>query len=85
MILTAEQRRALVIQADAGPSGRTEGIMAVHFTVDLLAGLVRQDGRACRPTLCALAAVLSRFVRMRITDAGRRALVSTKLLSEANA
>jgi hypothetical protein len=41
MKLTAEQRRALSMLASAGPSGRTEGIMAVHFKVDLLAGLVR--------------------------------------------
>jgi hypothetical protein len=42
MTINADQRRALVILADARPSGRTEGIMALHFTVELLAGLVRE-------------------------------------------
>jgi len=42
MMPTDEQRRALAMLANTGRRGNTEAIMAVHFTVELLAGLVRQ-------------------------------------------
>jgi hypothetical protein len=40
--LTDNQRAALAMLAGSGPRGATESVMAMHFTVDLLAGLVRQ-------------------------------------------
>ncbi len=40
--LSAEQRRALAMLADAGQSGCTDQLMMAHdFTFDILAGLVR--------------------------------------------
>jgi hypothetical protein len=46
--LTDDQRAALVMLAGAGPRGATESTMAMNFTVDLLAGLVRQRARERR-------------------------------------
>ena len=43
-MLSNEQHRALAMLANGSPHGCTEAIMAVHFTVELLARLVRQRG-----------------------------------------
>ena len=74
--LTAEQRRALRVLADAGQNGATEAIMMAHgFGREMLAGLV----------LAELATVVTRMMRTGgattmkidhylITDDGREAL-----------
>jgi hypothetical protein len=74
--LTAEQRRALRVLADAGQNGATEAIMmACGFRREMLAGLV----------LAELATVVTRMIRAAgattmkidhylITDDGRAAL-----------
>lgn len=75
MTLTAEQRRALEILADAGRNGATETIMLAHgFKPEMLAGLV----------LAGLATVVTKALRAagptikveqyRITDDGQSAL-----------
>ena len=72
--LAANRRRALAVLADS-PDGCTEAIMLAHgFTAELLIELVRADlatastervGRGRKPV---------EVVRMKITEAGRRAL-----------
>jgi len=73
--LTAEQRRALKILADAEQNGATEAIMLAHgFRREMLAGLVLAElatvvtrtMRAGRPTI-----KIDHYV---ITDDGRAAL-----------
>jgi hypothetical protein len=76
MALTADQRRALNLLATAGPSGRTEGIMAAHFDVELLAGLVRTGLVQVEVADVRAGGRAIEVVRMRITDAGRRALAT---------
>jgi hypothetical protein len=74
--LTADQRRALRILADAGQNGATEAVMLAHgFRREMLAGLV----------LAELATIVTRMTRAGgattmkidhylITDDGREAL-----------
>jgi hypothetical protein len=45
MRLDMEQHRALAMLADAGPRGCAESIMAVHFGVEILAGLTHERSR----------------------------------------
>ena len=76
MKLSDEQSRALKLLADAGPLGLSEAILIAHgFKVDMVvAGLVR-DGLAT--VVASTVKAGSRTVqvtRVRITDAGRRAL-----------
>jgi hypothetical protein len=71
---TANQRRVLAMLSDAGQRGRAEAIMAPHFGGELLAGLVRAG--LARVDVRAVRADRSRveIVRLKITDAGRRAI-----------
>jgi hypothetical protein len=74
--LNADQRRALVLLSEAGPYGYTEHVLIVHgFTKQLLADLVR-DGLATRTpeTVRAGGGRSVDVARLRITDAGRRAM-----------
>ena len=48
--------------------------MAVHFTVDLLAGLVREGWARVEVQSARAGGKAIEVVRMRITDAGRHAL-----------
>jgi hypothetical protein len=73
--LSAEQRRALAILADAGQRGCTDQFMMAHgFAFDLLASLVRAG--LATATLRRKRAVrrMIEVARVRITDAGRGAL-----------
>jgi hypothetical protein len=74
MRLNPDQRRALELLADS-PRGCIEAIMPAHgFKSELLAGLVR-DGLASKAPESVSAGWRSVAVaRLRITDAGRRAL-----------
>jgi hypothetical protein len=71
MMLTTEQRRALVVLTDTGRDGAAEAIMAARFGVEVLAGLVRKGGRASTSKQWAPAAVL--LTRRRITVSARAA------------
>jgi hypothetical protein len=75
MTLSAEQRRALEMLADAGLRGCTGATLLEHgFKIDMIADLVR-DGLATahRDTMWAGRRKI-KVARVRITDAGRRAL-----------
>jgi hypothetical protein len=75
--LGAEQRGALTMLADAGPRGFTETVMLVNgFTKLLLTGLVH-DGLATtelETVMVARGGLKIQVARVRITEAGRRAL-----------
>ncbi len=75
--LSAEQRRALEILADAGINGVTEATMLAHgFTRAMLAVFVRKGlARARRETAMAGRRPIVVY-RVRITTAGRRVLES---------
>jgi len=65
--------------ANAGPRGCTEAIMAVHFTVELLAGLVRQGWVSVDVETVRAGRSPDGVVRMKITEAGRQSLASRSL------
>jgi len=74
--LSAEQRRALTLLNNI-PSGITEGqIVLVHgFNGDMIAGLVEVGlATAQREVVTAPSHTTIEVVRIRISDAGRRAL-----------
>jgi hypothetical protein len=74
MKLSAEQRRALAMLAGTALRGATEAIMTAHFGVELLAGLVREGWASVDVQSARAGGKAIKVVRMRITDAGRRAL-----------
>jgi hypothetical protein len=76
MMPTDERRRALAMLANAGPRGNTEAIMAVHFTVELLAGLARQGWASVDVETVRAGRSPVGVVRMKITEAGRQALTT---------
>jgi hypothetical protein len=73
----ADRRRALELLASC-PDGYTEGIMLAHgFTTAQIVELVRA-GLASASTERVVAGILKiEVARVKITDAGRRALAST--------
>jgi hypothetical protein len=72
--LSAEQRRALKILADA-PRGATKaGLLADGFTVDMLADLAREGLTTAQPETIRVGGLRITVERYRITDAGRDAL-----------
>jgi hypothetical protein len=72
--LSPEQRRALELLAD-GPRGYTKArLLADGFTVDMLAGLVREGLATAQRETSRVGGREIRVERYRITDAGRRAL-----------
>jgi hypothetical protein len=73
MTLSPEQRWALRLLADS-VHGHTEAVMLAHsFTVDQLAVLVRDGLATAEPDMLAGRPPM-KVVRLRITDAGRRAV-----------
>jgi hypothetical protein len=73
--LTAEQRRALAMIADTGLNGATEAILIANgFTVDLLAGLIRNDLATATPQRMRAGDKMIEVARVRITEAGGRAV-----------
>jgi len=79
MTLGDERHRALAMLANAGPRGCTEAIMALHFTVALLAGLVRQGWASVDVETVRAGRSPVSVVRMKITEAGRQALAARSL------
>jgi hypothetical protein len=73
MMLTSEQQQALHMLSDA-PRGHAESVMASHFGVDLLAGLVRRGLVSVAQERVRANWQWIEVVMMRITDAGRQAL-----------
>ncbi len=73
--LSAEQRRALEILAAVGLRGCSGATLLAHgFGIAMVADLVH-DGRAtARCEIMRMGARKIRIARLRITDAGRRAL-----------
>jgi hypothetical protein len=75
--LTAEQRRALAMLADAGQRGYTDAMMmAQGFTVDLLASLVRAGLATATPQRMRAGGKLIEVAKVQITDAGRWAVAN---------
>jgi hypothetical protein len=73
--LTVEQRRALALIADSGMNGATEAILIANgFTVDLLADRVRAGLAIATPQRVRAGDQMIELTRLRITDAGRRAV-----------
>jgi hypothetical protein len=63
--LSAEQRRALALLATAGNNGATQSLLNAHgFRASLVAGLVDRG----------LATITVDVTKVRITEAGRRAI-----------
>ena len=75
MALNAEQRRALVIIADAGFNGCTEAMLRVQgFSIGLLSRLVRDDLVTVTPERVRIGGELITVAKFRITEAGRQAV-----------
>ena len=75
MTLSPEQRRALELLAAAGARGCTESIMLAHgFKLAMLAELVRNGWVTAAPETVRAGGRSIEVARMRITEAGRRAL-----------
>ena len=73
--LSTEQRRALAMLADVGQRGYTDAMMMAHgFTFDLLASLVRAGLATAAPQRVRASGHMFELMRVRITDAGRRAV-----------
>jgi hypothetical protein len=73
--LDVEQRRALKMLADI-PRGVTEDLLllAYGFDSDMIAGLVRAGLATARRETMRAGGKTTEVVRIRITDAGRRAI-----------
>jgi hypothetical protein len=72
--LGPERRGALGILADA-PHGLTEGMLLVHgIATDTIASLVRDDLATARPETQKAGGLTIKVTRVKITDAGLRAL-----------
>jgi hypothetical protein len=78
MRLSTDQMRALRLLDEAEPRGCTEAILLAHgFTRELLAGLVHDGLASKRPESVSASWRSVAVARLRITDAGRRALRPT--------
>ena len=75
MTLSAEQRRALEMLADAGESGSTlDMLVANGFPAELLAGLVSDGLAMMQGETVKVDERTSEIIRVMITDAGRSAI-----------
>jgi len=76
--LDSEQRRAIEILAGAGPLGFTDTTLLAHgFSIELLIGLIRAGLATAQPEVLKTGARREIEVdRVKITDAGRKALES---------
>jgi hypothetical protein len=74
--LNADQRRALELVSDAGQHGCTGATLLAHgFGIDMLADVIRYGlASAHREPLMSVGQRQIDVARVRITDAGRRAL-----------
>ena len=75
--LSAEQRRALAMLADAGHRGYTDQFMMAHgFTFDLLASLIRAGLATATLRRVRADGHVIEVALIRITDAGRQAVLN---------
>ena len=75
MTLSAEQRRALEMLADAGESGSTlDMLVANGFPAELLAGLVSDGLAMMQGETVKVDERTSEIIRVMITDAGQSAI-----------
>ena len=73
---SAERRRALEL-LDASPDGCPAAILLAHgFKTELLAGLVNERLATAAPERVKAGARAVEVIRIKITDAGRRALAA---------
>jgi hypothetical protein len=79
MKLNADQGRALRLLDEAGPRGTPEVLMemAHGFKSEVLAGLVRDGLASVAPESMRAGGRAITVARLRITDAGRRALTGS--------
>jgi hypothetical protein len=77
MKLNADQGRALRLLDEAGPRGCPEVLMqmAHGFKSEVLAGLVRDGLASVAPVSMQAGGRAVEVTRLRITEAGRRALI----------
>jgi len=72
-----DRRRALELLASS-PDGATEAIMIAHgITVEMMVELVRSGLASATPERVVAGKRAMQITRVRITDAGRRALAGT--------
>jgi hypothetical protein len=71
------RRRALELLA-ASPDGCTEAIILAHFTIDFLVDLIRAGLATAQTERAVVGRRSMQVTRMRITDAGRRALAELR-------
>jgi hypothetical protein len=75
MTLSAEQRQALEMLADAGEGGSTlDMLVANGFPAELLADLVRDGFAMMQGETVKVDERTSEIIRVMITDAGRNAI-----------
>jgi hypothetical protein len=75
MAISKEQHRALVMLADAGPNGFVKPILLMQgFAPSVLEALVHDGLATSRPEMVRAGRQPVEVTRVRITDAGRRAL-----------
>jgi hypothetical protein len=75
MTLSAEQRRALEMLADAEESGKTLDMLVTNgFPAELLAGLVSDGLAMMQGETVKVDERTSEIIRVMITDAGRSAI-----------
>ena len=70
---SSERRRALALLA-ASPDGTTEAMVLAHGFSTRMMGELISDGLANAQAECMIAGRAIEVIRVRITDAGRRAL-----------
>ena len=74
-MLNADQRWALTLLADSGPGGCPEALLLAHgFTVDVVDGLLSNGLATKHHETMSAGGRMIEVVRVRITDAGRKAL-----------
>jgi hypothetical protein len=79
MSLTAEQRRALAMQASSRRNGATRSLFCAHgFTVAMIAGLVNRGLATMTRENVRAADKLVEIGKVWITDAGRAALAAER-------
>jgi len=74
--LTDDERRLLLLLAER-PNGVSEALLVTRFTLDMMVGLVRERLATATPERTFTAGKPVEVTRVRISDAGRRALAWT--------
>jgi hypothetical protein len=77
MAISKEQRQALTMLLEAGPNGYTDATLLAHgFKIELLIGLARDGFTATAFERVTEGRLTVDVARIKITDAGRRAIQS---------